>query len=411
VRALASVTAAAVAVFCQLAFASGSGAAAPGRVGPERPAPRTLVKDDTMGQHAIPLSTRYHAQLHGSITRIANTLMTCDERKRLGTRGVASCLNARKGVGAGIFNNNYPMRYVNEYPGNFPLPPGEGGGVEHIYSSSGATLDLPPGSTVTFARLYWGGTRGLGGIVLPLTQVEGVLFKAPDGQQYHEVNADNDDLGFMTGVGEGNGMEHGYQASADVTDIVKAAGHGTGDGDYVVADMDSVVAPHSWGGWTLVVAYENRDKPLRDIQVSDGFQIELPDSPPLDSTVSGLTVPANGPITAKLGFVAYDGDRSWTGDTVQVKSTHGPLTTLSGPDKPANDYMNSTISELSPQDQFVRKPNFVNQMGYDSDRIDISKLLRHGDTGLTFTFATRKDGYQVGVVYSYVDMDGSAGPS
>lgn len=400
VRRAALATAAVAAVACQLAGAPLAGAASVDRVGPHTRA--LAAKADDTGQHALPLTTRYHARMNGSITRIGNTLMTCDEKKAPLAKGAASCVDAQKGIGQGIFNNNYQMRYVNQYPGKFPLPPSEGGGFETLYSSSGAQLNLIPGSTVKYARLYWGGTRGLGKVILPLTQVDGVLFKTPDGKQYHEVNTDSE-IGYMTGVGEDNAMEHGYQASADVTDLVKSSGNG----NYIVADMDSVVASHSWGGWSLVVAYENCDKPLRDIQLSDGFQIELPDSPPLKSTVGGLTVPDSGPIAAKLGFIAYDADRTYSGDSVSVKSTNGPETVLSGPGKPADDYMNSTINELTPEDEFVRTPNYVNQMGYQSDRIDISSLLRPGDTDLTFTFDTKKDGYQVGAVYSYVNLDGS----
>ena len=406
-RTTAAFAVACAAVLAQLALAPSSGATAPDRVGPVTSQPR--AGDDT-GQHPLPLTTRYHAEMHGSITRIGNTLMTCDETKAPLFKGVSSCKDAQKGVGTGIYNNNYPMRYVNQYPGKFPLPPSEGGGFETLYSSSGASLNLIPGSTVKYARLYWGGTRGLGKVTLPLTQVDGVLFKTPDGKQYHEINTDPSykDLGYMTGVGEGNAMEHGYQASADVTKLVKASGNG----NYIVADMDSVVANHSWGGWSLVVAYENCDKPLRNIQLSDGFQIELPDSPALVSKVTGLKVPDDGQIAANLGFIAYDGDRSWTGDTVTVKSTNGPSTVLSTPDKPANDFMNSTISESIPSDQFVRAPSYVNQMGYDSDRIDISSLLRPGDKDLTFTFNTKKDGYQVGAVFSWVNLEpGSEGDS
>jgi hypothetical protein len=400
-RALAAAAAASAAIVAQLAFAPSSGATAPERPGPVH-ATAQRVDGDT-GQHPIPLTTRYHADMHGSITRIGNTLMTCDATKPPVTAGVASCADAQKGIGKGIYNNNYPMRYVNQYPGTFPLPASEGGGFERLYSSSGAKLDLIPGSTVKYARLYWGGTRGLGKVVLPLTRVEGVLFKTPGGAKYHEVNTDpsDKDLGYMTGVGEGNAMEHGYQASADVTDLVKAGGNG----NYVVADMDSVVASHSWGGWSLVVAYENCAEPYRNIQLSDGFQIELPDSPPIKSTITGIMVPRTGQIAADLGFIAYDGDRTYTGDTVTVKSTHGPSTVLATPDKPANDFMNSTISESIPSDEFVRTPRYVNQMGYDSDRIDISKLLRPGDTSLNFTFSTKKDGYQVGAIFSWVNLD------
>ena len=398
IRATVALAVAGAAAASQLVFASGSGALAPARPGPM---PVTRAGDNT-GQHPIPMTTRYQADMNGSITRIANTLMTCDETKPPVTPGVASCLDARKGVGQGIYNNNYNMRYVNQYPGKFKLPASEGGGYETLYSSSGAVMNLSKGSDIKYARLYWGGTRGIGNKVLPLTKVDGVLFKGAKDKTYHEVNtkADHSDLGWMTGVGEGDAMEHGYQASADVTDIVKK----NGNGNYIVADMDSVLRPHSWGGWTLVVAYENCDLPYRHITLDDGFQIVLPRSAPLSVGVSDLKTPTSGPIKSVLGYVAYDGDRTYTGDSVTVKSTTGPLTKLSLPGKPADDFMNSTIIDDAGSVAGARTPNYVNQMGYDSNRLDISSLIRNGDTGLDFTFSTKLDGYQVGAIYSYTDL-------
>ena len=396
VLATAAVAAASAAVVAQLALAPASGAATAERSGP---AARAAAEPPA---RSIPFTTRYHAEMHGSITRVGNTLLTCDETKAPVKAGVASCLDARNGVGQGIYNNNYEMRYVNEYPGTFKLSASKGGGFETLYSSSGAVLGLPANSKVTYARLYWGGSRGIGGTVKPLSKVDGVLFRTPDGKDYHEVTSSRKDIGWMTGIGQAR--EAGYQASADVTELVRASGNG----NYIVADMDSVVKPHSWGGWTLVVAYQNCDKPLRDIRLFDGFETELPDSAPVTVKVGPLTVPKAGALAARLGYVTYDGDRAYTGDTVTVKSTHGPRTLLSGPDNPADDIMDSTITEESPADRFVRTPDYVNQMGYNSDRFDISPLLRHGDKDLSFTFQTKKDGYQVGAIYSYVNLDNSA---
>ena len=401
VRGIAAVGVAVAAAASQFAFAPASGAATVDRVGPQHGQLRDIT--DT-GEHPLPIKVRYKADLHGSIARAGNTLMTCAEGKPPTFDQASSCRDAQKGVGQDIFNNNYDMKYVNQYPGRFKLPPAEGGGYEKLYSSSGSELKVPPNSTVKFARLYWGGTRGIGKTVLPLSKVDGVLFKAPDGKDYHEVNTDpsGKDLGWMTGVGEGNDMEHGYQASADVTDIVRKAGAG----NYIVADMDSVVLPHSWGGWSLVVAYENCDLPLRHVEVSDGFQIELPQSPPLTFTVKGLKTPKQGPIHGELGFVAYDGDRTYTGDSASVQSTSSPTPTILHTwDKPANDFMDSTIENQTQSDPVVRTPSYENQLGYDSNVIDISHLINNGDKSLAFTFDTKDDGYQIGVVFSTVDLD------
>ncbi|WP_035805775.1 hypothetical protein [Kitasatospora mediocidica] len=396
----AAATAAAAAQFLTVPAAGAQPVTAVPAGAVERGGPGASHRDDpnapVLSEHQIPLTTRFQADMHGSITRIANTLMTCDETKPPVKAGVASCEDARRGVGQGIFNNNYPMKYVNiEQPGTIgPLG-------DEIYSSSSADLKLADQSDIKYARLYWGGTRGIGTDVLPLSQVDEVYFKAPGDSDFRDIAND----GGQSNIGQINTTEEtAYQASADVTDIVKGAGNGT----YEVANLDSVVKPHSWGSWTLVVAYENCNKPLRRINLWDGFQVELPNSPPIDVKLNGFNVPADGSkMGAKLGYVAYDGDRTYTGDSLSVKTTNGPETQLSDAENPADDIMNSTITETSPADRFKRVPNYNNTFGLDADRFDISKLIRPGDTDLRMRFNTAKDGYQVGAAYTYLNLDDS----
>ncbi|WP_457029477.1 hypothetical protein [Kitasatospora sp. P5_F3] len=350
------------------------------------------VGDDVLQQNVLPMSTRFSEQFHGSITRISNSLMTCDETKPPLDPAQPPCEQARTGEGSRPINNNYYMKYVNIDPGTIgPLG-------DEIYSASSADLGLLPDSTVKYARLYWGGTRGIEGTVLPESQIDEVYLKLPGDSTYTNIANDQPSIGYITTEAESS-----YQASADITDMVKAKGNGT----YTVANMDSVVKPHSWGGWTIVVAYENPCKPLRHIHLWDGFVPELPDSPEISLKLDGLVTPAVGELHAKLGYVVYDGDLKWTGDTFFAKSTTGPKTEFTDQNHFSNDAFNSTIEELTPADQFVRVPYNRNNFGYDSNRWDISHILRNGDTDITATVDTDKDGYNLGVFYAYVNLDAS----
>ncbi|MFI6155767.1 hypothetical protein ACIBCA_24135 [Kitasatospora sp. NPDC051170] len=350
------------------------------------------TRAETISENPLPFTTRFTGNFHGSITRISNSLMTCDETKAPLDPAQPPCEDARKGLGPRPINNKYEMKYINIDPGSIgPLG-------DQIYSASSADLGLIDGSHVKYARLYWGGTRGIGDTVLPESQIDEVYLKVPGEKQYRNIANDQPSIGYIT-----TDVESSYQASADITDLVKNAGNGT----YTVANMDSVVKPHSWGGWTIVVAYENECKPLRHIHLWDGFQVELPDSPQLDVKLSGLHTPDSGPVGGKLGFVVYDGDLKWTGDTLSVKSTKGPAALFQDVNHAPDDAFNSTIEELTPADQFARNPYNRNNFGYDSNRWDISPFLRNGDTDLTASFNTQKDGYDVGVFYAYVNLDGS----
>ncbi|MFJ1758295.1 hypothetical protein [Kitasatospora sp. NPDC088134] len=355
---------------------------------------RATHRAETLASNPLPFTTRFSGDFHGSITRISNTLMTCDETKAPLDPAQPPCTEARTGAGTRPINNNYEMKYVNIDPGTIgPLG-------DPIYSASSADLGLIDGSTVKYARLYWGGTRGIGDTVLPESQIDEVYLKLPGDATYTNIANDQPSIGYIT-----TSEESSYQASADITELVKAHGNGT----YTVANMDSVVKPHSWGGWTIVVAYENPCKPLRHINLWDGFQVELPDSPERAFKLDGLKTPTDlAKVSGKLGFVVYDGDLKWTGDTLKVKSTNGPETPFSDPNHQPDDAFNSTIEELTPADQFVRTPYYRNNFGYDSNRWDISNYLRPGDTDLTIKFDTDKDGYDLGVFYAYVNEDDSS---
>ncbi|MCX4690285.1 hypothetical protein OG401_39380 [Kitasatospora purpeofusca] len=346
----------------------------------------------TIIENRLPFTTRFQGEFHGSVTHIGNALMTCDETKPPVDPAQPPCEQARTGAGTRPINNNYEMKYVNIDPGSIgPLG-------DPIYSASSADLSLPPGATVKYARLYWGGTRGIGDTVLPESRIDEIYLKFPGDADYTNIANQQPSIGYIT-----TDEESSYQASADITDLVRS--HGTGT--YTGANMDSVVKPHSWGGWSIAIAYEDPCAPLRHVHLWDGFQPELPNSPALSGTLNGIRTPATGPVTGHLGWVVYDGDHKWTGDTLDVKSTNGPLTRFTDADHPADDAFNSTVGAPGSSGTFARNPAPRNNFGYDTNRWNVSPFLRNGDTSITVTVNTQGDGYDLGVFYADIDLDES----
>ncbi|MFJ5228702.1 hypothetical protein ACIQBJ_02270 [Kitasatospora sp. NPDC088391] len=356
-----------------------------------RPTTHGRAAAQTLSENRLPFTTRFQGDFHGGITHISNTLMTCDETQPPVDPAQAPCEQARNGDGALPINNKYQMKYINiEGPGKVgPLG-------DPIYSSSSADLQLPEGATVKYARLYWGGTRGIGSTVLPESQIDEIYLKFPGDADYSNIANQQPSIGYIT-----TDDESSYQASSDITEMVRKHGSGT----YTAADMDSVVKPHSWGGWTIVVAYENDCDPLRHLHIWDGFQPELPNSPALSGTLSGIRTPASGPVTGHLGWVVYDGDHKWTGDTMDLKSTNGPLTRFTDALHPANDAFTSNLDNADPAQRFPRNPAYPNSFGYDANRWNVSPFLRNGDTDVTVTVNTQGDGYNLGVFYADIDVD------
>lgn len=336
----------------------------------------------------LAFAQRYHALQHGGIVRAANVSISCRMPKavrgsRLST--ARSCPPVRAG-GTGV-NGDFDMSYVD-----VDKDP-------NTYNSSRAEVRLPKGSRVSYARLYWGGNLRVGEQKPP--KDNGRVLVAEPGGKYRQVLAD-------TVVG--HRVAHGadaFQASADVTRLVRQSGRGL----YTVAQVNVAKgrsAAGAWGGWTLVVAYENAAKPLRHLAVWDGFDA-LKSGAGQEILLRGLRFPAGA--GGRAGLVTYDGDRGATGDTLTLTTTrtHSALparrttvTSLTNSANPRDDILNSTISDpgtARPQ----RVPAYARTLGYDSDVFSLGTGLRYGGDQLAFRFVSRRDVAWAGVLFVAVD--------
>src|SRR4029079_15248711 len=81
-----------------------------------------------------PFSVRYAQTLHGNLSAVGNTLMTCPT-------AASNCAAARSG--SPYSDNDFTMGYVDIDSDS------------STFDSSSATVTLPAGSTVAWAGLYW----------------------------------------------------------------------------------------------------------------------------------------------------------------------------------------------------------------------------------------------------------------
>ncbi|MEU6844197.1 DUF3344 domain-containing protein [Streptomyces sp. NPDC046716] len=320
----------------------------------------------------LPFTSRYDAVLHGGFVRAANAAITC--------RGAASaksvgCAEARAGATAG--NGDFDMFYtdVDRDP--------------NTYNSSRAEVRVPEGARVTYARLYWGGNLRVGEQKPP--RDNGRVLVAEPGGEYKQVLADT-----VVGHRVANGAD-AYQASADVTDLVR----GSGSGLYTVAQLNVAMgktAAGAWGGWTLVAAYEKPSEPLRHLFLRDGF-----DTFTRAHSEKKIHVKAAFAEGARgyAGLVAYNGDRGRTGDSLTVAAGRGRPVALSDRANPADDVLNSTISQ--PGTQPERVPDHDNTLGYDSDVFPLDRALARGGDALDFRLASSGDPAWAGVLFGAVD--------
>ncbi|MFD8952691.1 DUF3344 domain-containing protein [Streptomyces xanthophaeus] len=333
------------------------------------PAPKELPR--------VPFTQRYQAVQHGGLVRASNSGISC--RKEQAPQA-EPCAEVKRGA-AGV-NGDFEMFYseVDKDP--------------DTYNSTRAELKVPKGAKVSYARLYWGGNLRVGEQKPP--EDNGRVLVSEPGGAYKEVLADTV-IGHHTDAGS-----DAYQASADVTPLVRKGGAGM----WTVAQLN-IAMGHSevgaWGGWTLVVAYEHPQEPVRRISVWDGFEdLAAGGGEAAGETVeiAGLDAPAGS--AGRAGVVAYDGDRGALGDSLTVTADSGRRVSLSDAENPFNDVMNSTITEFG-HPSFVRQPEHMNNLGYDADVFDLSPALSGGARSLSFRFTGESQGHFLGVLFVQTD--------
>ncbi|WP_443072731.1 DUF3344 domain-containing protein [Streptomyces sp. NBC_01439] len=334
--------------------------------GAAAPAPKELPR--------VPFTQRYQAVQHGGLVRASNSGISCRAER---SPQVEPCAEVKKGA-AGV-NSDFEMFYseVDKDP--------------DTYNSTRAELKVPHGAKVSYARLYWGGNLRVGEQKPP--QDNGRVLVAEPGGAYKEVLADTV-MGHRTDAGS-----DAYQASADVTPLVRKGGAGL----WTVAQLN-IAMGHSkvgaWGGWTLVVAYEHPQEPVRRISLWDGFESIAARAGGAVVEIEGLDAPTGS--AGRVGVVGYDGDRGALGDSLNVTADGGRGVNLGDGKNPFNDVMNSTITEFGAQ-SFVRQPEHMNNLGYDADVFDLSPALSGGARNLSFRFTGESQGHFLGVLFVQTD--------
>ncbi len=227
-----------------------------------------------------------------------------------------------------------------------------------------------------------------------------VKFKHSSGN-YYTVTADADNIYYPT-------TNHGYMYSAyaDVTAYVKSKG----EGDYFVADIalnEGNGGPTGfYGGWGLVVVYENSKMKWRDVTIFDGYAY-LPGQRNTyeQLSVSGFNTAQSGQIDLKLGIIAGEGDISITGDVFQIRNHQNTQwISLKHDGNTATNFFRGSIPGTSP-----RNPQLVNNTGLDIAEFKIdnpnNSVITNSQTSTTFRYGNSNgtDTYIISCIAMAVD--------
>ncbi|WAC02210.1 hypothetical protein N7U66_21070 [Lacinutrix neustonica] len=264
-------------------------------------------------------------------------------------------------------------------------------GDASTFSSSSADLEVPNPNCydIVYAALYWGAVEA--GSAPSNT----VKFKGPIGG-YNDITGTVIYDQPTTPVGQ----SFPYAYYADVTGIV--AGFTNSLGTYTVANVSSregesaTFNPYNGtglsAGWSLFVVYEDPTLPGKSITSFNGFEVIRAVTGDVDVDVDGFRTIPTGPVRANFAFAALEGDSPIVGDRLRLNGT-----SLSTVDRPANNFFNSSVTQLNALPVNNRVPNSSNTLGFDTGIIAVpnpgNTVINNGDTSAVVTLETSGDTY------------------
>lgn len=287
---------------------------------------------NSLGQIVDPFSIRYQTNQKGGIVMLANTSVGC------------SCTaNNQTPPGGTGDNNDFSMNFVDvdSDPSTF--------------MSSSDQLGLANCSEITWAGLYWTGKLNNSPSTTPNWNIRNQVKLNVNGTGYVNLTADE--------ITDNTTGKINYFCFKDITNILQA---NPIDATYDIANIVTQEGSNTFGGWTIVVVYNNIYESMKNLTVFDGIaNVSSGSSGTVNIPLSGFLTPPSGAVNFELGVVAHDGDRGQSGDQMEFNGA-GTYVNISDALHNANNLFNSTISNggvLTP----LRNPSYDNNLGHDAN--------------------------------------------
>jgi gliding motility-associated-like protein/uncharacterized repeat protein (TIGR01451 family) len=269
-------------------------------------------------------------------------------------------------------------------------------------NSSAAVLEFsnengadPNCSNIVYAGLYWSGRTDNSSTTNDKRKIK---VKGPNNNEYQTFTANQNDILYP-------GPSNMYAAYAEVTDLVRS----NGTGEYWVADMALTQgnggATGYYGGWGMIVIYENSQMNWRDVTIFDGYaHVEGNTVANYQLPVSGFNTAQSGPVNMKMGIMAGEGDVGIAGDYFQIKkNNNNSWLSLSHDQNSTNNFFNSSIENNGTN----RTPNLSNNTGIDISMFNIpnqgNSVIANNQTSTTFRYGSTQDTYSIFSIAMSVD--------
>ncbi len=234
-----------------------------------------------------------------------------------------------------------------------------------ILSESSADFQLQAGQQVIAAYLYWAGS-GTGDFEVSLNGNQ--IISEREFSYSFESNAET---------------YYYFAAFADITSLISTLGNG----NYTLSDLDLQEAIQTFclinggnatnfGGWAVMVIYEDASLPLNQVAIFDGLQAVSLISNSLTINLNNLNVLDNA--GAKIGFLAWEGDESIANN--ETLSING--NSISNPPlNPVDNAFNGTNSFTGSDQMF----------NMDIDFYNIENNINPGDISATIQLNSDQD--------------------
>jgi gliding motility-associated-like protein len=238
-----------------------------------------------------------------------------------------------------------------------------------LYTQSSANLTLSSNDRIERAYLYWAGS-GTGDTQIKLNGID----ISPD--RLSTVNGTFSNFTY-------------FSAFKDITTFVQSTGNGT----YTLSDFDinSLVSTYAsnatqFAGWAILVVYENPSLTLNQINIYQGLEALSPNPNAIPPLIDNMTIQLNNLYLisntgAKIGFIAWEGDRFIQVSERLSFSANGTTNILSNPINPSNNAFNGTNTET----------NATNLYNMDLDVYSIENYIVPGTTSATVSLQSGQD--------------------
>ena len=236
-----------------------------------------------------------------------------------------------------------------------------------LYTESSATLNLASNDRIERAYLYWAGS-GVGDTNVKLNGID----MSPDI--------------LSTVVGTSSNLTY-FSAFKDITSFVQL----TGNGLYTLSDFDlnDLVTTYydnatQFASWAILVVYENPNLTLNQLNIYQGLEALSPNRPL--GIIDNMTIQLDNLYLisntgAKIGFIAWEGDRLIQFEEKLSFSATGTTNVLSNSLNPSFNAFNGTNTETGA----------TNLYNMDLDVYSIENYIVPGTTSASVSLQSGQD--------------------